>query len=155
MPIQWGHDGGYEAGAPQPRRGPSPELAEAIMGLGLEVGGREELFADNPAGLHWKICHRVADEDEPPDWPALVARRITVPCDVCRETCWYDPTAAIYPEGEIIACIPCFTGDHPPLDAELAAWRPARTMQTIGRASGLPPMGIFRPGGTRLGTPFG
>lgn len=142
MPIQWGHDGGFGLGLRPPYRGPSKEIAGAIRDFfnrGLELGvielgaGREELFADNPAGLHWKVCDRTADEDTPPDWPALVARRITVPCDLCRQSCWYDPTAAIYPEGEVIACIPCFAGEHPPLDAELAAWRPPRTMRDIGR----------------------
>lgn len=79
-----------------------------VFGIPVTVVNEAELIdATGGTGRHVKMLIRVADMDDTLTWPALRARRYRVLCERCREVCWNDPAASIYPAGEEHVCTRC------------------------------------------------
>lgn len=119
------------------------KMIEVASKLGMQTATSEQLLAETGGtGLHWKLLTRVADLHHEP-WPALAARWVTVTCDYCRETCWYDPLSSVYPEGEVLVCAVCFT--DPAGQEAFSAGPPAEKIRERAQREGrLPPGSPFR-----------
>lgn len=60
-----------------------------FLGMEMMVADEEDRAKSSPGTFY--VMVRVADSDMAEASPDLLARRIKVRCDRCREVCWLDP----------------------------------------------------------------
>jgi hypothetical protein len=99
-----------------------PVRKENVFGLPVTVGTPDELrelVGDNEA-MHMMIRCTDAAGDRP--YPALDARRRRMPCEGCREICWYDPDSIVDPTATFL-CPQCVIARGGEISEALASGR--------------------------------